>query len=124
IAARISSLAPEARQLAQFAAVAARIDDSIVAQFGLEHGLKPRQVLTLSRQLSAHGLIDEGMPARFCHAVTRDAVYQSLDAAQRRQPHHHAAQFLIPHAPRKARSAAAYVAPHLDAAEHPDPRRW
>lgn len=124
IAARISTLIPEARQLAQIASVAGRIDDSLVAQFGLEHGMKPRQVLGLLRQLSQHGLVDEGMPARFCHAVTRDAIYQTLDAAQRRRQHQQIAQFLISHEPRKARSDAAYVARHLDAAEHPDACRW
>src|SRR5690606_21828152 len=37
IAARISALVPEARQLAQFAAVAGRVDDSLITQFGVEH---------------------------------------------------------------------------------------
>lgn len=124
IAARVSALEPAARQFAQLAAVAGRIDDNLVTRASQELGVSTKRVMNLVRQLRQHDLIEDGMPARFCHALTRDAVYQMMDPAQRRIQHANVAQFLIGRDPRVARVEAALIAHHLDAAGHADACHW
>lgn len=124
IAARISALDPATRHLAQFAAVAGSMDDSLLAHAAQRLAVNTKQVLGFMAQLRQHGLIDEGMPARFCHDLTRVAVYQTMDPVQRKQQHANVAQFLIHRDARLARAQAAYIAQHLDASEHPDACHW
>src|SRR3546814_6545072 len=110
----MSAVDPDARQLAQCAAVVGRIDDGLVTRAAFELGMTVKRVLALVNQLHQHGLIDEGMPARFRHALTRDAVYRTIDPVQRKVQHANAAQFLINRDPRLARAEAAYIARHLE----------
>ncbi|MFT0547408.1 AAA family ATPase [Allopusillimonas ginsengisoli] len=124
IAARMATLDPAARQLAQFAAVAGNIEESMLIHVAQKLGISTRQVSVLMVQLRQHGLVDEGMPARFCHDLTRVAVYQTMDPLQCKLQHASVAQFLIERDPRLARVHAAYIAKHLDASESPDACRW
>ncbi|NYT85123.1 AAA family ATPase [Pollutimonas harenae] len=124
IAARISALSPAARQLAQFAAVAGNIDDSLLTHASQKLDVNPRQVHTLMTQLRQHGLVEDGMPTRFCHDLTRVAVYQTMDPVQRKQQHANVAQFLIHRDAQQAQAQAVCIAQHLDASRHPDACHW
>lgn len=124
IAARMSVLDSTAQQLAQFAAVADGLDDAMLGRVAQHLGLSTRQTLALLGQLRQHGILDEGMPVRFCHALTRVAVYETIDPADRRQMHAKVAQFFTDREPATARAHAATIAMHLDAAAHPDACRW
>lgn len=124
ISARISALDPAARQLVQFAAVAGNIDDSLLAYAAQKLNITSRQIQALMTQLRQHGLVAEGMPARFCHDLTRVAVYQTMDPVQRKQQHANVAQFLIHRDVQQAQAQAVCIAQHLDASKHPDACHW
>ncbi len=124
IAARMSTLDTPVQQLAQFAAVADGLDDTLLTRTAQHLGLSSRQAHSFISQLRQHGILDEGMPVRFCHALTRMAVYETIDPSKRRQFHAKVAQFLIDRDPGEARSNAATIAQHLDVALHADACRW
>src|SRR5690606_16241314 len=124
IAARMSTLDAPAQQMAQFAAVADGLDEVLLARAAPYLQLTTRQALSVVTQLRQHGLLEEGMPVRFCHALTRLAVYETIDPLERKPLHAKVAQLLIDRDPTSAREQAATIAYHLDAAEHPEACRW
>src|SRR3546814_6014378 len=64
------------------------------------------------------------MPARVSHAITRDAVYQTIDPAQRKVLHANVAEYLISRDARLVRAEAANIAQHLEFSGQADTWRW
>ena len=124
IAARMTTLASSAQQLAQFAAVTDELDDTLLARAAEYLGMTTRQAMAALSELHQHGLLEDGMPIRFRHALTRLAVYETIDPLDRGQLHAKAGQLMIEREPGAARAQAASIARHLDAAEHSDACRW
>lgn len=124
IAARIAALDASAKHLVQFAAVANEIDEGLLGRAAHYLGMTTRQALTVLAQLRQYGFLEEGLPVRFCHALTRVAVYETIDPLERRPLHAKVAQLLIEHDPVAARAHAATIAQHFDLAGHADACRW
>ncbi|CAP42786.1 conserved hypothetical protein [Bordetella petrii] len=124
IAARLSDLEPATRRLAQFAAVAGHVDEALMARAAQEVGVPPEGMPEVLRELRQRGLIEEGMPANFRHALVRDAIYHTLSPGQRRMQHHSVANYLIELGPRAEPVESAYIARHLEMAQHPDASHW
>src|SRR3546814_13673551 len=64
------------------------------------------------------------MPANFRYALVRDAFYHTLSPGQRRMQHENVASYLIDLGPRAEPVESAYIARHLDMAQHADASHW
>ncbi|ANN76553.1 AAA family ATPase [Bordetella flabilis] len=124
IASRLSALDPAARRLAQFAAVAGRLDDALLARAAAAGGLSSRDIPRLLGELHRRGLIDDGVPASFRHELIRAAIYTTLNPGERRRQHEQVAQYLLDMDPRAKGPEPAYIALHLDQAGRPEAARW
>jgi len=124
IAARLSALDPAARRLAQFAAVAGRLDDALLTRAAEAEGLTRRDIPGLLGQLHSRGLIGDNVPASFRHELIRVAIYHTLNPAERRRQHEQVAQCLIDTDPRVMAQEPAFIALHLDQAGRADAAQW
>ena len=94
-------------------AVAILGDEAPLAVAGPLAGLPPGAAAIAADQLARAGILDDGRPLRFQHALVRDAVLASLTAGERAEAHRAAASRLAEHgAPDRT------IAPHL---LHTDP---
>lgn len=124
IAARLSDLEPAARKLAQFAAVVGQVDDVLMHRAAQDMGMSPHRMPEILLELRQRGLIEEGIPANFRHALVRDAIYQTLSPGQRRITHEKVANYLIEQESRAESVESAYIARHLDIALHANASHW
>ena len=124
IAARLSDLEPATRRLVQFAAVAGQVDDVLMARAAQEFGVPAQGMPEVLSELRQRGLIEEGIPANFRHALVRDAIYHTLSPGQRRLQHENVANYLIELGPRAEPVESAYIARHLDMAQHANASQW
>src|SRR3546814_19257204 len=77
-----------------------------------EFGVPPEGMPEVLRDMRQRGVIEEGMPANFRHALARDAIYHTLTPGQRRMKHDNVANYLIKLGPRAARPVSAYIPSH------------
>ncbi|MBV7486036.1 AAA family ATPase [Bordetella sp. BOR01] len=124
IAARLSDLEPGTRRLAQFAAVAGQVDDVLMARAAQEFNVNPQSMPEVLAELRQRGLIDDAIPANFRHALVRDAIYHTLSPGQRRLQHEIVANYLIEQSPRSEPVESAYIARHLEMAQHARASEW
>ncbi|TMJ57921.1 MAG: guanylate cyclase [Alphaproteobacteria bacterium] len=120
--ARLDRLGPDAKELAQIAAVIGRefgaallraITGKSVDAFAVELGKLVASEIVLSA-----GSVPDGYAFR--HALIQDAAYQSLLLSRRRQYHGAVAEALESGFPEIAESQPELIAQHYTAAERPD----
>ena len=121
--ARLDRLGPEAKELAQLAAVLGR---EFKAELLNAAARQPRELVgpALQRLVASQIVLPAGLAAdgvyAFRHALIQDAAYQSLLLARRRQHHQNIAQALETQFPNTAESQPEIIAQHYTAAAEPE----
>jgi predicted ATPase len=121
--ARLDRLGPEARELAQLAAVIGR---EFNAELLNAAARQPREFVgpALQRLVASQIVLPTGSAAdgvyTFRHALIQDAAYQSLLLARRRQDHRNIAQALETQFSDTAESQPEIIAQHYTAAAEPE----
>jgi DNA-binding CsgD family transcriptional regulator len=106
VALRLARLGPAAEDLC--AAVAILGEDAHPVLAATIAGLEPTAALDVARSLAAIEILRPSPPLGFVHPLVRDAVYDGLPVAQRRDGHIRAARLLM-----EAGAASEQVAAHV-----------